>query len=107
LNAGKPRDLSRESLTAGHEEITDVKARFAGQCPRCDTEIEPGQEVSKLLGNWLHMMCKSAEIAARKQDFGPPVELPTEDLHNETITYIGVRSERRRSLKHLRDMNRH
>lgn len=83
-----------------------MKARFAGECPRCGTEIERGQDVSKLLGSWLHIDCKNAEVAARKQSFGPPVELPMADLGNETITYVGTRHYRRRGLKFLRSQNR-
>lgn len=83
-----------------------MKARFAGECPRCGTGIEPGQDVSKLLKSWLHIDCKNAEIAARKQSFGPPVELPTVESDNESITYVGTRHYRRRGLKFLKSQKR-
>jgi hypothetical protein len=82
-----------------------MRARFRGTCPSCDTEIEPGQEVSKLLGKWLHIDCKYADIAERKVDFGPPVELPPDESHNESITYVGTRHWRRRNQRFLKRAN--
>jgi hypothetical protein len=83
-----------------------MKARRTSRCTVCGYQIQVGDEIEAFLGKWTHAACKAADIARRAELAGPPVELPTEDLDNETITYVGTRHWRRRGLKFLRSQER-
>lgn len=83
-----------------------MKARRASRCTPCGSRIEVGEEIAAFLGKWTHATCKAADIARRAELAGAPIELPAEDLGNETITYIGVRTERRRGLRFLKSQDR-
>lgn len=84
-----------------------MRARYTTTCWLCETEIEPGHEIAKLLAQWAHLNCKSAEVQRRKSDFGPPVELEPEMPDNLPVQYVGVRSISRRSLKGFRRRKQH
>jgi len=44
---------SRETSGAGR----GMKARFASHCARCGRMIEPGTEITSVLGDWVHATC--------------------------------------------------
>lgn len=83
-----------------------MKARRASNCTPCGQRINVGDEIAAFLGKWTHAACKEADIARRAALAGPAVEISPEDPDKDAVTYIGVRSERRRGLRALRDQQR-
>jgi hypothetical protein len=83
-----------------------MKARRASKCTPCGERIEVGDEIAAFLGKWTHAACKEADIARRAALVGPPVEIAPQGPDNATVAYVGVRSERHRGLRALRDQQR-
>jgi hypothetical protein len=83
-----------------------MKARRASRCTPCGERIEVGDEIAAFLGKWTHAACKEADIERRAALVGPPVEIAPQSPENDTVPYIGIRSERRRGLRALRDQRR-
>ncbi len=35
-----------------------MRAKYRGSCPRCPDPIEPGQDITRVAGAWMHVTCK-------------------------------------------------
>lgn len=73
-----------------------MKAKYSGSCTSCAIRIEPGEEIQKLLGKWIHPSCKEGAIAQRTATAGEPVELELVMPRNIPKQYVGRRSYKRR-----------
>ena len=64
-----------------------IKSKVKKQCPKCPEIINDGEPVAILLGEWMHVECKAASLAAKRQR---PVEVPSKP-HYEQIQRIRLK----------------
>jgi hypothetical protein len=78
-----------------------MKARYDGRCSGCGDQISPTDEISILLGKWLHMTCKNQVLATRTAAAGPAVEIPYEEPEETAPQVTGTKTLNRRSYRRL------
>lgn len=42
-----------------------IRSKITGQCPKCPQIIQDGDPIAILLGEWMHVECKAASLAAK------------------------------------------
>lgn len=56
-----------------------MKARYASRCVLCNEDYEPGAEIGKFKGRWVHLSCRSTEIERLRVNLEGAIEIPMQD----------------------------
>jgi hypothetical protein len=69
-----------------------IKSKAKKQCPKCPEIIQDGDLIAILLGEWMHVECKAASLAAKVHTVTklPPrvLVLPAERIKPRTRSFV-------------------